>query len=274
MATLRGLEDPGYRYGRPLYPVLAGLGGSLSPRATLVGLVLVQVLSGGSLVVVLFLLARHNDLPTLAVLIGLANPGIYSSAVLLTSDLLASALVLTGILCWQRGRVRASLVFFTAAILTKEYYALTPLALAGSQFVQDRRWVSLAVGVVPLLPLLGWRLVVLSAVGLGEGGGNFNWPGMGIWAAAQEGRHWGPLAITAVVLVILGLAALTRGSAPLPRWQCVTWGLLGVTASRIVWADPADLLRVVSPLWWYVVWCWYPVAAKLCGFKSPLSHSM
>ncbi len=272
--TLRGLEDPGYRYGRPLYPVLAGLGGLLPPQATLVGLALVQVLSGGLLVVVLVLLARHNGLPTLAVLIGLANPAIYSSAVLLTSDLLASALVLAGILFWQHGRVRASLVFFALALLAKEYYALTPLTLAGFQFVQGRRWASLAVGVVPLLPLLGWKLIVLNAVGMGGGGGNFSWPGMGIWAAAPGWQDCDPLAGLAVVLVILGLAAVARASAPLPRWQCVAWGLLGVTASRIVWADPADLLRVVSPLWWCVVWCWYPVPQRNLVANAPSSPAL
>src|SRR5262245_28509127 len=67
---LDGVQDPAYRYGRPLYPLLAGLGGTLPPRATLAGLIAVQVLAGGLFAVALVLLARHNGLPTLAVLLG------------------------------------------------------------------------------------------------------------------------------------------------------------------------------------------------------------
>jgi hypothetical protein len=261
--ALAGLEDPAYRYGRPLYPLLAGLGGSLPPRATLAGLVAVQVLAGGLLAVVLAALARHNGLPTPAVLVGLANPGAYYSGFLLTGDLLALVVVLAGVLGWQRGRVVASLALFAAAVLAKESSALAPLALAGS-LAADRRWpAALAVAAIPLLPLAAWRLALLAALGPGEGAGNFTWPGGGILAAAG-GWRWDalPRAGLALGVVAAGLAAAVRASPPLLRWQCAAWGLLGLTASRLVWTDPADLLRVAAPLWWFAAWAWWPRAVS------------
>jgi hypothetical protein len=255
--TRAGLQDPAYRYGRPLYPMLAGLGGTLPPRTTLAGLIAVQVLAGGVFVAATVALARRNRLPTLAVAVGLLNPGASSSAVLLTSDLLALALCLTGVYLWQTGRTRSSPLVFAAALLAKEYYALTPLALAAS-LVWQRRWgAALAVGTLPLIPLIAWRLLVLAAVGPGEGAGNLGWPGVGI---VEGAAHWDEPALGALAVMVLVamLAAVVRPSPPLPRWQCVAWGLLGLTASWLVWSEPVNLMRVLAPGWWFAVWCWSP----------------
>ncbi|MBA4067034.1 MAG: hypothetical protein C0501_25650 [Isosphaera sp.] len=253
---LDGLQDPGYRYARPLYPLLAGLGGTLPPRATVAGLLAVQVLAGGLLVAATVALARRNRLPTLAVAVGLSNPGVYSSAVLLTSDLLAFALALAGLAAWQRGRTGVGVVLFAAAALAKEYYALTPLALAAAT-ARDRPGPAAAVGLLPLLPILAWKAVVAWAVGVGEGAGNFSWPGAGAVAAAPgwTNPYHGALA---VALVVVSLAAVVRAGRTVPRWQCLVWGVLGAVTARVVWADPADLLRVVCPAWWFAVWCWWP----------------
>jgi hypothetical protein len=253
---LEGLQDPAYRYGRPLYPLLAGLGGVLSPRATLAGLVAVQVLAGGLFAAALVLLARQNGLPALAVLLGLGTPCLYSSAVSLTSDLLALTLSLFGVLLWQRGRLGWCVVLFAASVLAKEYYALTPLALAASSF-RERPRAALAVAVLPLVPLALWRLAVASVLGLGHGGGNFAWPGEGILDVAASWAN--PAAgLLAVLVVVVSLGAVARPGRPLPRWQCLAWGVLGLCTSHLVWFDPADILRVISPAWWYSVWCWYP----------------
>ena len=254
--VLEGVQDPAYRYGRPLYPLVAGLGGTLSPRATLFGLIALQAIAGGLFAVAIVLLARHNGLPIPAVLLGFATPCLYSSSVLLTSDLLALALGLFGVFDWQRGRIARSVAWFAAAILAKEYYALMPLTLAASSLRRPRA--AIAIGVLPLLPLLAWRLAVASVLGVGEGGENFSLPGEGILAAAGEwdDRRLGGLAM---LLVVVSLAAITRVARPIPRWQCVVWGLLGLCASQRVWSDPADLLRVISPAWWFAIWCWWPV---------------
>jgi hypothetical protein len=258
-ALLTGLQDPAYRYGRPLYPLIAGLGGTLSPWATLAGLVLVQVIAGGLFVAAIASLARQNHLPTRAVLLGLASPCLYSSSVLLTSDLLALALLMLGVAQWQRDRVGRSVAFFAAAALAKEYYVLTPIVLA---LVSARRkpGAALALGLLPLVPLAVWRLAVASVLGIGEGAGNFTWPGGGIIAAAPwwEERTAGTLAI---LIVTACLAGTVRSSRPLLRWQCFVWGLLGLCASELVWIDPNDLLRVIAPAWWFAVWCWWPAKA-------------
>jgi hypothetical protein len=256
--VLEGIQDPGYRYNRPLYPLLAGLGGTLSPRGTLAGMMVVEVLAGGLFAMAIVLLARFNGLPTLAVLLGFATPAIYSSSVLLTSDLLALALCLLGVYHWQRERLGISVLLFAAAILAKEYYALTPLTIAATT-IRQRPRAALVVGVVSLLPLAAWKLAVALVVGVGEGRGNFTWPGGGIIATAA---HWENLrlGVFAVFVVLLSLTAVCRRSRPLPRWQCLVWGSLGLFTSELVWLDPADVLRVISPAWWFAIWCWWPVS--------------
>lgn len=254
--VLEGLQDPGYRYARPLYPLLAGLGGTLSPLATLGGLIAVQVVTGGFFAVVLALLARRNDLPPLAVLLGLATPCVYSSSVLLTSDLLALTLSFYGVLFWQRTRLGWSVAIFAAAVLAKEYYALTSLTLAASVVLRHPR-AAFALSLGPLVPLVVWKVALAAQLGVGGGGENFTWPGAGILATAS---HWMNLRLGAlgVVLVLVALAAIVRPAQPIPRWQCVVWGTLGLCASERVWIDPADLLRVVSSAWWFAIRAWWP----------------
>jgi hypothetical protein len=255
--TLTDLNDPAYRYGRPLYPVLAGLGGVLPPSRVLFGLIVVPVLAGGLLFVATALLARANGLPSLAALIGLANPGIYSSAIMLTSDLLAFALALTALHCWQSGRKGSSIALFAASVLAKEYYALMPFALACS--LARQRWpAALTIGILPLVPWAAWKLTVYAVLGSGEGEANFGWPFEGIVTAA---RHWQEEDIAvggfAILLLFLCVAGAVWGSIALLRWQCLTWSCLGIFASRLVWGQPVDLLRVLAPMWWCVVWCWF-----------------
>ena len=251
---LDAIQDPGYRYGRPLYPLVAGLGGTLSPWGTLAGLIVVQVLAGGACAAVTAALARRDGLPLLAVAVGLANPGIYSSGVLLTSDLPALTFGLAGVLAWQRGRAGVAVALFCAAVLTKEYHVLTPLVLAATA---GRTRATALLVAVPLLCLAAWKLIVASAVGFGEGGGNFGWPGVGIVESAPwwDDRTVGALA---VALVGVSLAAVVRRSRPLPRWQCVAWGLVGLMASDRVWINPADLLRAIGPAWWFTIAFWWP----------------
>jgi hypothetical protein len=251
-----GIQDPAYRYGRPLYPLVAGLGGTLPPAGALADLILVQVLAGGWYLVGIVGIARRVGMPAWAVWIGAANPAVTSSAVLLTSDLLAAALILGGLGCWVRSRAVPAIVLFAAAVLTKEYYALTPLVLGLSVFVRERRFVGAVVAVVPLLPLAGWRLALWAVLGPGEGAGNFTWPGVGIVAASGGWGHLRPLGWLGVAVVLLAFAATLLRTADLPRWQCAAWGALGLCASSLVWADPTDALRVLAPLWWFVLWAW------------------
>ncbi len=252
--TLESLQDPAYRYGRPLYPLVAGLGGTLPPYATLFGLIVLQIIAGGLLATALVSFARSNGLPTLAVVVGLANPGVYSSAVMLTSDLPALALTLMGLYCWQSGRSKLSIALLAAAILTKEYYALTPLALAFSLAV--RRTIALAVVAAPLLPFAIWKLAVRFVLGPALGAANFDWPFAGIVSAAPGWRHDTAIGLFGILLIALSLIGAARASTSTLRWQCAAWGLLGLFASRLVWGQPVDLFRVLAPAWWFVVWTW------------------
>jgi hypothetical protein len=259
-ATWReAVQDPAYRYGRPLYPLVAGLGGTLSPRGTLAGLIFVQILAGGFYLIAIAGIARHAGLPAWAVAIGAANPAIYSSAVLLTSDLPAAAVVLAGLGCWIRGRVVLGLALFAAAALTKEYYILTPAALALAELIRRQCREAARLVLIPLFLLTAWKLIVRTHLGPAGGGDNFDWPGGGIGAAMPCWEEDWPLVVLALVVLALAAVAVVRRTPVVPRWQCVAWGLLGLSTAAPVWGDPADALRVLAPLWWFVVWAWWPI---------------
>lgn len=256
--TLIGIEDPGYRYARPLYPLIAGLGGTLPPRATFYGLIVVQVLAHGLYALVIAGIARRHRLSTFIVLLGLANPGCYIAAIHLTSDLLATTLVLAGLWAFLERRTTLGLVLFAASCLAKEYFCLTPLALAAPLFLQ-RQWRSGSfLVVIPVIPLIAWKVMLITQVGLGGGSLNFDWPTMGIVRAANTVWFEPAKPIVAVVYLVVGVGAALFGFGRLARWQCAAWGVLGLTASNLVWGDPYDLLRVLTPLGWFMLWAWYP----------------
>ena len=250
--TIRGIDGPGYRYTRVLYPLLAGLGGALPAAATLAGLALVQVLAGGAVAATTAALARRRGVTAWVVAATLCSPGLYSSACLLTCDLTALALAVGGWACADRRRVKSAAALFALALLAKEYYALMPLALAATA----GRWRDSAWLVAALLPVLAWKAAVIAGLGFGGGGSNFTWPGGGILEAAAgwnlELAGAGAVGM-ALVGAALAVAAWPRPPSPL-RLACAAWGLLGLCAAWSVWGNPADLLRVILPAWWLVAW--------------------
>jgi len=268
--TLRGIDGPGYRYTRVLYPLLAGLGGTLPPAATLAGLMLVQVLAGGAVAALCATFARRHGLSAWFVVANLFNQGVYSAAVLLTCDLTAHALALGGWLCAEARRFRAAAALFALALLAKEYYAFTPLALAAA-LAAAREWRAAAwVGVVPLAPVLAWKAAVYAGLGFGGGGSNFTRPGGGILEAAAGWDVW-LACVGALGVALVGAALLAACSARLParlRLACAAWGLLGLCTGWTVWGNPADLLRVILPAWWLVAW-----AAFAPGPTTPASRA-
>lgn len=254
--TIAVIEDPAYRYGRPLFSILAGFGGILPPRATMAAMIAIQLLSGGLYLSALVWIARTYRLPTSFVVIGMLNPGIYSSAVMLTCDLPALALALTGVVCWQSRRNALAILLYGAAVFTKEYYAIVPLGLAMSLAMQ-RRPIAFVVGVTPLLPVFLWRFALWQVFGAGSGEGNFSWPGQGFAVAAANWRYDAALGALALFLVALCLIGSVLPVPPLVRWQCFLWAMLALLASRLVWSAPADLFRVLCPAWVFAAWAWH-----------------
>ena len=262
--TLANLQDPGYRYARPLYPLLAGLGGQLSPSGTLTGLVLVQILAGGLGAVALAAFARTQRLPIAFVAVNIANPGIAGSACLLTCDALAHALALLAWYCAEARRFRVAIPLFALALATKEYYALTPLARAAALAANGQWRRALALAILPAIPILCWKLELFAALGPGEGQGNFTWPGGGILASATLwSTRYAPVGLLGIGLVAGALtAACARRLPPRLRLACAVWGTLGLCLSELVWNDPNDLLRAIGPAWWFGSW------AAFAGFGS------
>lgn len=254
--TLESLQDPGYRYARPLYPLLAGLGGQLAPRGTLAGLILVQIFAGGLGATALAAFARSRRLPIAFVALNIANPGIAGSACLLTCDALAHALSVLAWYCAETRRVRIAIGVFALALATKEYYVLTPLALAAA-FAAHGHWRrAIALAILPPIPIFCWKLALLAALGPGEGQGNFTWPGGGILASATLWTtRYAPVGLLGIALVAGALAAACAPRLPARlRWACAIWGTLGLCLSKLVWNDPNDLLRAIGPAWWFVTW--------------------
>jgi len=273
--TLANLQDPAYRYARPLDPLLAGVGGQLSPRCTLAGLILVQILAGGLGAVALAAFARSQRLPVVFVAVNIANPGIAGSACLLTCDALAHAI---SVLAWyyaETRRVCVAIGLFALALATKEYYVLTPLALAAALAAHGHWRRASALAILPPIPIFCWKLVLFAAFGPGEGQGNFTWPGGGMLASATLWTtRYAPVGLLGIALVA---GALVAASAPrLParlRLACAVWGLLGLCLSELVWNDPNDLLRAIGPAWWFVSWAAFRIALRSSPSPSPFASA-
>jgi hypothetical protein len=159
------LDNPSYRYGRPVYPILAR-GLALGQRSAIpFMLVAINVLAAamGTLALAI-LLRRRGQSPWYALIFGL-YPGIFVAVLRDLSEALAYALVAWAILLFdganRRGLVASSALLAVAA-LTRETTLLFAFVCAGLLLARDRslrRALPFAAGAA--VPYLLYRLVFL-----------------------------------------------------------------------------------------------------------------
>lgn len=159
------IDDPSYRYGRPVYPMLARTLALGQQSAIPFMLVAINVFAAamGTLALAI-LLRRRGQSPWYALIFGL-YPGIFVAVLRDLSEALAYGLVAWAVLLFDRSSRRnlvSSSAVFAVAALTRETTLLFALVCAGWLLARDRslrRALPFAAGAVG--PYLLYRLVFL-----------------------------------------------------------------------------------------------------------------
>ncbi len=252
-AAPEAFDHGAYRYRRILYPLFGSGFGLLGPEATLWGLVAWAVIGMGLATSGVVALATHLGGRSWAAAGVLANPGVWLSVQLLTPDVLALGLSVTGVTLWVRGQRSWAMVLLAAAALTKDQYLLVALAVAAYSWTQRARQHGVLLAVSAGLPLLVWSAWL--TVSMGEGltpRGNLSLPFVGVVGAADGWAASGAKDLTFSLIAILGLAAAVvvpwwRRNR-LVRWLSWSWAALAVSSSGWVWNLGNNSLRVFAPL--------------------------
>ena len=190
----------------------------------------------------------------------LANPGVWLSVQLLTPDVLALGLALTGVALWSRHLRVWSLVALALAALGKDQYLLVAFGLAGWEWFRANRREAALVAVGAAVPLTIWSIWL--TVSMGEGltpRGNFSLPVVGIIDAVGGWSGTGSKDLTFSLIALLGLLLaavipfLVRSS--LLKWLTWPWVVLAMISSGWVWNLGNNSLRVFAPLLTLSVLC-------------------
>jgi hypothetical protein len=253
-ATGALLDDAAYRYRRILYPLLAGGAGLLPARAALIGLILLAAIGMGLATAAMVGIAERLDVSRWVVLGILANPGIWMSVRLLTSDALALGLALTGLLLWWDRRTVWATAAFALAALAKDQYLLVALSAAGWTWFRGTRRQTVGVAVGAIAPLALWVVWLTRTMGnAATVKGNF-----ALFGFLDAYRVW-PTTPTSdqllIGFVLIGVVAgivVPLGGSPLLRWLTWPWVALALITSGWVWNLGNNAARVFAPLWIFV----------------------
>ena len=166
-----------YRYRRILLPALAGGFGLWDGEGALAGLIVWSAIGMGlATAAVADLGASFGTRPWVVAGV-LANPGVWLSVQLLTPDVLALGLALTGVALWSRHLRVWGVVALALAALAKDQYLLVAFGLAGWEWFRANRREAVLVVVGAAVPLAIWSIWL--TVTMGEGltpRGNFSVP--------------------------------------------------------------------------------------------------
>lgn len=265
--------DSALRLQRITYPVLVHVVAFGQQERVPAALVLVNLLMLGLVALLAAVLARDAGRSPLC---GLLVAGFFGFVATLARDLTeltTAALLLAGVLAWQRSLLPAAALAFSAAVLSRESalllvgaFVLAELAVAWRRGGALRL---LPAAVLPLLAFCTWQAVCRQQTGelplLASGGRNLVLPGQDLLPAAA-GWVGGAAALERAALVDLGQftalavvvalagGSLRRSSASAgvkAAWVVALVLLLSLSAS--VWRGPADFrtaaeLHVVSVL--------------------------
>ncbi len=249
-------NSPRYRYRRILFPLLAGGFGQLGGHATLAGMILWLALAMGGTTAAIadlgFQLRRQGG----TVIVATLNAGAAVSLLLLTGDVLAMALALTGIALLLRSRMSLAATALALAALTKETYLLVPISLAGWLWQQHRHRHAVALLMVSAAPLIIWSAWISASIPSAPPGvRNVGLPFMGlaqaipVWIRAE--RNPVELSLIGFVAVIFAGAATMSilGRNNLLRWLIAPWLVLACLGTLAVWGKPNNIARAFAFLW-------------------------
>lgn len=249
------LGAPAFRYRRWLYPALGGVMGTLSPRATIVGLAIWSAIGFGlaaaALVVIGETYGVRSRLLALAVYL---NVGLILSTVISTPDSLGLGLSLAGVAAYRKGHRALAVLLLAAAVLTKEQFLIFAIAVAIDAWIGGQRRAALIYLLVPFGVLVVVSLIVVSAFGGSGGlGSNVTAPFFGIVEASHGWSSAYVVSRRASYLSLFGLAAI----GPVALWSrqrliilmSAGWFAGAVLGGEVVWRKGTDSLRVYAAIW-------------------------
>lgn len=240
------LDHAGYRYRRILYPLLASGFGLLEGTPLLIGMIAVTIASAAVASGATAAVATRVGISEWAALSVLLNPGVWLSVRLLTSDTLALALMMVGLMTLG-ARLALPAVSFALSTLAKDVFVVTPIGLAMGR--DRKRWV---LGGISLLVLLAWMTWLTITLGDGfTGRGNTALPFMGLVDATA---NWTNLEVEELTYLGFGLVTVLAGliigigKKTWLRWPILGWTGLALISSNWVWDFGNNAARAFAPL--------------------------
>jgi hypothetical protein len=244
-------DRPVYRGQRLVYPLLAGLGGSLPLAAIPWAMALIHILSFGIGVAATGrLVERQGHTPWWGLAFAL-NPGVWAGLHIGGAGTLALATGILGVLYTDQRRFGRAAAVFTASVLTREVMLLM---VAGTVLQEWRRSGRLKVGLV-IWPVtasavlaLYLRLQIVSSTDAGVTK-NLGPPFVGLieaapyWARTPAGLLFALTTIAAVVIVVV---VAIRTTELLPA-ATAPFAVLFVALTAAVANENFDYSRAIAP---------------------------
>ncbi len=260
------IDVPAYRYQRILLPIggiILSLGqDTLLPWALLLTNLLALAI-GTTLLE--YLLVHHFNVSRWYAVGYSLSLGVLGSARLITTETLAYALVLGGIVLLLRERLLLSAILFALSAFAKETTLIFVGAILLYQFSHQRWKEAFQFGIVSILPFIIWQFVLLNtfgAFGIGSGGnlatGFEVIPFMGFFRILTEGN----IQIFLLLAPIIGLFVLLPAVLGLMRsvqqlkkrdFSMMVWILLANAGIMLfvpfsTYREPLGILRFIVGL--------------------------
>jgi hypothetical protein len=250
--------DGAYRYRRILLPALGGGFGLLGGKAALVGLIVWSVVGMGLATAAIADLGAGLGTRPWVVAGVLANPGLWLSVQILTSDALAFGLALSGVALWRRGHRSWAVAALALAALAKDQYLLVAISLAGWEWFRNHRRDAVILVAGAAAPLAIWSIWLTGIMGQGfTPRSNLSIPLVGIFEAvpgwAQTGTANLTFSLIAIGSLLAATAILILIRSAFVQWLIWPWVVLALISSEWVWHLGNNSLRVFAPLMVFAV---------------------
>ncbi len=252
------LDLPSYRAQRMLYPLLAGGFGLLPAGLTVWGLIVVNLLATGLGTYATAGVARAMGASRWLGLAFIINPGVIADLDIDGGGVVALALGMLGLVFLMQKRGAGAIVALTGAVLARE----TTLLFVGGIFLWEwfrRRSVRPALLVIPVLVAASWRAYIgtrlsgLETAALASEGFFRSFDVVPLQGLIEASAGWAgdPARLLWIVCLIAILLLFVRRawqSRSALAWSVWPFALLAVFLSDLVWAEPYDIARAISPI--------------------------
>lgn len=247
------LDRPTYRAQRMAYPVLASLGGVLPPRATVWGLIVVNVIAMGVGTAFTGLIAVEMGLSRWFGLAFLLNPGMMVTLNIDGAGIVAMAAMMAGVYYAMKDSMTPAAVALTVASLARETMLIAAIGLGLFVLYKRRKiaWILTA----PAAAVAIWWLYVRWRLGglLEQDIKALDLPFVGF---SQAFQRWvdSPgstvdllMGIVLMAVAVLLLIRAVRTPSAL-GWAVAGFAILGMMLSGPVWLNYFDSARALAPV--------------------------